>query len=175
MDLAFSSNIADTLEIYALDGRGRIHHRWWWRDQGWSEGWAPMDTPGGRPVTAIAAGPYADYHQELFAIVDGESWHRWYWADRGWSGWSSWEDFPVPDGSRLTDPSGTGCRASASPYTRALPRPRPGRNRCRGYVRVGQDSTAARDRCTLGSEVTVPAVIAVEGLSRSGRWRRPCE
>lgn len=87
VDLAFSSNIADTLEIYALDGWGRIHHRWWWRDQGWSEGWTQMGTPGGRPVTAIAAGSYADYHQELFAIVDGEIWHRWWWQNDGWSDW----------------------------------------------------------------------------------------
>jgi hypothetical protein len=28
-DLAFSSNIADALEIYALDEQGRIWHRWW--------------------------------------------------------------------------------------------------------------------------------------------------
>jgi hypothetical protein len=87
VDLAFSSNIADTLEIYALDDRGRIWHRWWWRDSGWSEGWTSMGTPGGRPVTAIAAGSYADYHQELFAVVDGEIHHRWWWRNDGWSSW----------------------------------------------------------------------------------------
>jgi hypothetical protein len=139
-DLAFSSNIADALEIYALDEKGRIWHRWWWRDSGWSNGWTLMGTPGGRPVTAIAAGSYADYHQELFAIVDGEIWH---------SGWSGWEDFPVPDGSPLTaitatsDPCatrrssaakaaarsstrGTGCATTASPTGS------PGRNGPRG-------------------------------------------
>jgi hypothetical protein len=99
VDLAFSSKIADELEIYALDGRGRIHHRWWWRDQGWSEGWTPMDAPAGRPVTAIAAGSYADYHQELFAIVDGEVWHRWLWRNDGWSAWRP----QAPVGMRATD------------------------------------------------------------------------
>ena len=98
-DLAFSSNIADALEIYALDQNGRIRHRWWWRDSGWSNGWTSMDTPGGRPVTAIAAGSYADYHQELFAIVDGEIWHRWWWRNDGWSGWHQ----QAPVGMRATD------------------------------------------------------------------------
>jgi hypothetical protein len=87
IDLAFSSNIADALEVYALDEKGRIWHRWWWRDSGWSNGWTLMGTPGGRPVTAIAAGSYADYHQELFAIVNGEIWHRWWWRNDGWSDW----------------------------------------------------------------------------------------
>lgn len=87
IDLAFSSNIADALEIYALDAEGRIRHRWWRRDRGWSRDWTPMDTPHGRRVTAIAAGSYADYHQELFAIVDGEIWHRWWWRNDGWSSW----------------------------------------------------------------------------------------
>lgn len=83
-DLAFSSNIADALGIYALDERGRIRNRAWGRDADWS-GWQPLDTPGGRPATAIAAGSYADYHQELFAVVDGEIWHRWWWRNTGWS------------------------------------------------------------------------------------------
>ena len=97
-DLAFSSNIADALEIYALDERGGIHHRWW-RDPGWSEGWHRMDTPGGRPVTSIAAGSYADYHQELFAVADGEVWHRWWWRDDGWSDWYQ----QAPAGMHVTD------------------------------------------------------------------------
>jgi hypothetical protein len=91
IDLAFSSNIADALEIYALDEKGRIWHRWWWRDSGWSGGWTSMGTPGGRRVTAIAAGSYADYHQELFAIVDGEIYHRWWWRNDGWSSWHQQE------------------------------------------------------------------------------------
>ena len=98
VDLAFSSNIADTLEIYALDERGRIRHRWWWRDPGWSA-WHPMDTPGGRPATAIAAGSYSDHHQELFAIVDGEIWHRWWWRNDGWSAWHR----QAPADMRATD------------------------------------------------------------------------
>lgn len=97
-DLAFSSNIADTLEIYALDERGRIRHRWWWRDAGWSD-WHPMDTPGGRPATAVAAGSYADYHQELFTVVDGEIWHRWWWRNDGWSDWHQ----QAPVGMRAAD------------------------------------------------------------------------
>lgn len=99
IDLAFSSNIADALEIYALDERGRIRHRWWWRDSGWSNGWTSMGTPGGRPVTAIAAGSYADYHQELFSIVDGEIWHRWWWRNDGWSDWHQ----QAPVGMHATD------------------------------------------------------------------------
>lgn len=98
-DLAFSSNIADALEIYALDKWGRVRHRWWWRDAGWSDGWHPMDTPRGLPVTAIAAGSYADYHQELFAVVDGEIWHRWWWRNDGWSDWYQ----QAPAGMRVTD------------------------------------------------------------------------
>jgi hypothetical protein len=98
-DLAFSSNIADALEIYALDKRGHIYHRWWWRDPGWSNGWTSMGTPAGRPVTAIAAGSYADYHQELFAIADGEIWHRWWWRNDGWSDWHR----QAPVGVRATD------------------------------------------------------------------------
>ena len=98
-DVAFSSNIADALEVYALDQRGRIHHRWWWRDAGWSDCWHPMETPGGQPVTAIAAGSYADHHQELFAIVDGEIWHRWWWRNDGWSAWHQ----QPPVGMRATD------------------------------------------------------------------------
>lgn len=98
-DLAFSSNVEDALEIYALDQQGRLRHRWWWRDRGWSDDWAVMDTPDGRPVTAIAAGSYADYHQELFAIVDGQIRHRWWWRNDGWSGWHR----QAPVGIRATD------------------------------------------------------------------------
>jgi hypothetical protein len=98
-DLAFSSNIADAMEIYALDEQGCIWHRWWWRDGGWSNGWTSMGTPGNRPVTAIAAGSYTDYHQELFAIVDGEIWHRRWWRNDGWSGWQQ----QAPVGMRAID------------------------------------------------------------------------
>lgn len=98
VDLAFSSSIADTHEIYALDEQGRIRHRWWWRDTGWSD-WHPMDAPDGRPASAIAAGSYADYHQELFAVVDGEIWHRWWWRDGGWSDWHQ----QAPVGMRAAD------------------------------------------------------------------------
>ena len=98
-DLAFSSNCEGALEIFALDQRGRISHRWSWRDGGWSEGWTLMDTPDRRPVASISAGSYADGHQELFAIVDGEIHHRWWWRDSGWSGWHR----QAPAGLRATD------------------------------------------------------------------------
>lgn len=98
-DLAFSSSIAGALEIYALDERGRIWHRWWQRDPGWSDGWTSMGTPDARPVTAIAAGSHSDYHQELFAVVDGEIWHRWWWLNDGWSDWHR----QAPVGLRATD------------------------------------------------------------------------
>jgi hypothetical protein len=102
VDIASSSVKDGHMEVFAIDGSGRLRHRWYWRKPGWSN-WEDMPVPPKSPITAITAGSHSDRHQELFALtVDGKIHHAWNWlADDGrpdWtagSEWSPWHEMPT--------------------------------------------------------------------------------
>ncbi len=111
-DLAVSSLTDGHLEVFAISAAGRLRHRWYWREAGWSD-WTDMpapapakaaSTPGSTAnmLTAIAAGTHSDRHQEIFALGSGgDVYHAWNWLkDNGspnweaWSEWSPWHEMP---------------------------------------------------------------------------------
>lgn len=88
---ACSSMAVGHLEVFAADAAGRLRHRWFWPDDGWSD-WYDFEVPDGCAVVAVAAGSHDDGHQEVFiGGADGSLFHRWNWlTDDGGSTWSEW-------------------------------------------------------------------------------------
>lgn len=87
--------------VFAIDGNGRLRHRWYWAGHGWS-GWEDFPTPDGSRLTAIAASSGATRHQEIFGLkASGKVVHAWNWLDDDdkpdWespSHWSDWNFMP---------------------------------------------------------------------------------
>ena len=79
----------DHLEIWALDGKGRISHSWWPSDDNNETGWSRVhdfSAPSGAVDIAVSSrGPE---HAEVFVLDDrGALWHRWWSPESNWSWW----------------------------------------------------------------------------------------
>lgn len=91
VDVAFASMILGRLEVFVLDGSGRMSHREWPEAYGgWSE-WEEIASPDGQTMTVVAAGSHSVEHEDLFTITGGSIWQKtWGRADDGFSDWSEW-------------------------------------------------------------------------------------
>jgi len=94
------------LEVFALDGTGRLRHRWYWSGpRNWSE-WEDFPRPDGSKVTAIAVSSIGRRHQEIFGLkASGKVVHAWNWLKKdgkpnweSWSDWSKWTSMRPPAG-----------------------------------------------------------------------------
>jgi hypothetical protein len=93
VDLAFTSPAPGHLTLFALDAAGGIHYRSYQSGTGWPA-WHDVPAPGGRQLTAIAAGVHAGSYQVLFAVAadGGVRSAQSRLNDFGQPVWSSWRD-----------------------------------------------------------------------------------
>jgi hypothetical protein len=71
VDLACTSSRTGHLALFALDTAGEVYSRSHTPWAGWSR-WEGVSAPGGRRVTAIAAGWHADSRQAALFGVTGD-------------------------------------------------------------------------------------------------------
>ena len=85
--LAVSSAGPGHGEMWVVTRDGRLRHRWWSKNDGWSA-WVDMDPPKEQSLVGVAAGSMGDWSHELLAIdVEGVVWHR-RWEGDNWSSWA---------------------------------------------------------------------------------------
>lgn len=92
--LAAVGTRGDRLEIWALDGNGRINHSWWPSDDNQDTHWSRVydfSAPSGG--VDIAVGSRGPNHTEVFVVDNrGSLWHRWWSPEYNWSGWRKFDD-----------------------------------------------------------------------------------
>jgi hypothetical protein len=87
VDLAASSRGPGHAEVFVVDNRGMLWHRWWTQESRWS-GWHIFHSPKVAPP--ICACSRMDGHIEVFVLDDSSNSviHRWSYAPGEWSEWS---------------------------------------------------------------------------------------
>ncbi len=76
-------------ELFVLDTRGNLAHRWHWQGSAWSD-WAefPAPEPDGAPVCSITAAASSPGCLHVIAVVEtGNLWQRTYTKASNWSEW----------------------------------------------------------------------------------------
>ncbi len=98
IDCAVTSQGSDHEELFVLDDRGKIWHKWWNPDDLWSA-WHPME------AEQVAYPPLAAHRREVFATDRyGHIIHRWLDHNHQWTDWNSYVEANPGEGTAAESP-----------------------------------------------------------------------
>ena len=108
VDIAAGSRGPGHAEVFAVDRRGILWHRWWGQDDGWAD-WQ-LFTP--QVTSPVAACSLKDGHIGVF-VADRDQRkvrHSFSWADATWSPWAVLTGLSVPGTAALVRLAAVGVR-----------------------------------------------------------------
>jgi hypothetical protein len=107
-DIAAGSRGPGHAEVFAVDRRGSLWHRWWGQDDGWAD-WQPLTSHVASPVAACSL---KDGHLGIF-VADRDRRnvrHSFSWAAAAWNPWPVLTGLSVPGPAPLVRLAAVGVR-----------------------------------------------------------------